>query len=933
MKHIAILLSLFTFHSSLFTLSASAALPVKWDVELTAQPPQVFTLQRPRGETYELEAVLKMRGKPFEPAITNACIYWQTNGMENLYWSAPASVSNHCLRATWLPSMDPGATTVRGYIGDPGHIYAAAFQFRFIASPGATPNELPLPQKVIDFSKVTVLNPPWPSGSVRPLPPYLHYLEFDDVYIEDARAWYAQHDHEQNAGGCSAVRIGNDFGRNYDLTYDEMPEFVVRVSSKDGRHASVGVANVRTDLTEEIVCSGSFSTLYRVLPGRVVDGINDAGVVVAVNVIPRDETKDPEHGETRNLHPFEVVRHVLDNYASAEEAAEYVADHYYIPEESPDSYHWMIADANGTFLVEDGRSLQGSTVRSSVSNYRISTTDEYGSGRGRRSILESAESVEQALSLARYTNAYEAGWPWPDEFAGMTDEHGKIPYSDPDRLRAWADTYVTPLLDPVTRKPRARGNGCWQSVHSSIYDLTNRTLRIAVQEQHDRWYTFAGPSACADNLYRGLGDEYVYESAGMSSFRWESDRPDALAAVGDQQPWVEYESGGYTEWSIYFTIGDAYYWGYAYDSTLSPEVYFNCYADYWDEDRGEWIYDSLTLVGKRKSQGWKRQYPIDTFAHQSQLTSAVRAFNSMSNTLYSGETKEMRTGEYNQYGTGWGYFRRPLGSDFRSWRIRTPKTSMSGPATSGSMTISSIQLFSGATTYVTATSNPLALRDGQWMTGQRLLETRGSYGSDSVELADYVYSAVPIVAGSNDAYYVNYKLVNISRSPMVFEVTPITDGWVETYEWIGGQQKRMFYRDLDFGWLERRHYQSYSYYYNFTRPKRIYVEPGTCAATNTVPLTFWLVSDDKDGSASDPTTSSGAVIYNLENTVRTYTMNLTFNTSQYDDYIQPAGRVVTESCANLIYDEVNQATFRIAVSNGCAFIEYVSARDWRKEEL
>lgn len=142
----------------------AAALPEDWEVDLAAKQPQVFTLQRPRGETYELKAVLKRHGKPFEPAITNACIYWQTNGMENLYWSAPASVSNNVLRATWLPSMDPGATTVRGYIGDPGHIYAAAFQFRFIASPGPLPNSLPLPTPVIDFARVRVLNPPWGSG-------------------------------------------------------------------------------------------------------------------------------------------------------------------------------------------------------------------------------------------------------------------------------------------------------------------------------------------------------------------------------------------------------------------------------------------------------------------------------------------------------------------------------------------------------------------------------------------------------------------------------------------------------------------------------------------------------------------------------------------------------------------------------------------------
>ena len=152
---------LIAFLALLAPAALLAAVPKKWDVDLNAQPPQVFTLQRPRGETYELTAVLKDQGKPFAPAITNVCIYWQTNGMENLYWSAPASVSSNVLRATWNPSMDPGATTVRGYIGDPGHIYAAAFQFRFIASPGPLPNALPLPTPRIDFAAVEVANAPW----------------------------------------------------------------------------------------------------------------------------------------------------------------------------------------------------------------------------------------------------------------------------------------------------------------------------------------------------------------------------------------------------------------------------------------------------------------------------------------------------------------------------------------------------------------------------------------------------------------------------------------------------------------------------------------------------------------------------------------------------------------------------------------------------
>ena len=344
------IIPLFTFTLFLH-LSLSAALPQKWDVELAAQPPQVFTLQRPRGETYELEAVLKMHGKPFAPAITNACIYWQTNGMENLYWSAPASVSNNCLRASWLPSMDPGATSVRGYIGDPGRIYAAAFQFRFIASPGATPNVLPLPTPVIDFAKVTVLNPPWGSGggdgaTALKIAPYLFERTFDDTYPEDA-AWY--YHQPQDYGSCSARRVGGVLERNYDWKFDDAAEFVVRMTATPGHFASVGVANCGTNLTEEFVTSGKPSRYYKCLPGRVVDGINEKGVVCEVNVLDTP-SQWPTTGE---IHCLAAVRWALDHGTSAGMVASNLVAKIYIPA-GFGNFHWMIADAYETWIVENG---------------------------------------------------------------------------------------------------------------------------------------------------------------------------------------------------------------------------------------------------------------------------------------------------------------------------------------------------------------------------------------------------------------------------------------------------------------------------------------------------------------------------------------------------------------------------------------------------
>ena len=161
------LLTLLTLHFSLFTLSASAAVPLKWTVETSRAVPAQFEAYQ--GETLALEAALQSYGKPLEAPL-NYSLYWQTNGMGSAYWSTNVSnVSNlsnpsNLLRATWTPSMETGAKVYNCFIGQPGTIYHAAFQLRLRPSPGETPNELPLPQKVIDFANVTVLNPPWSGG-------------------------------------------------------------------------------------------------------------------------------------------------------------------------------------------------------------------------------------------------------------------------------------------------------------------------------------------------------------------------------------------------------------------------------------------------------------------------------------------------------------------------------------------------------------------------------------------------------------------------------------------------------------------------------------------------------------------------------------------------------------------------------------------------
>lgn len=350
------------------------------------------------------------------------------------------------------------------------------------------------------------------SGAARMLPKYLHYAEFDDCYAADAAAYYeriggGRDRGEGIGGGCSVLRRGNLVGRNYDWRLDEAAEFVVKVSPLGSRHGSVGVASLGTNLTERMVTSGRHTDLYRVLPGRTVDGINDAGLVAEVNVIPYDAASSPTQGVTRTLHAFGVVRYALDNFGSAREAAEYVAEHYYIPEGSAYAYHWSFSDAEGSWIVEDGRcakATQGQVMSMSMTNFRIwwvarfidpetgridrealAAEDPYGTGVERFEAMYGMEDVAEALREVAYTKTYLAATE-PRRISEFAEE-GVARVDEAEALSNVAERVIAAWRG----REAARAQGIWwQTVHSSIYDIERRTLAIAVQEDFGTRYVF-----------------------------------------------------------------------------------------------------------------------------------------------------------------------------------------------------------------------------------------------------------------------------------------------------------------------------------------------------------------------------------------------------------------------------------------------------------
>lgn len=321
-------------------------------------------------------------------------------------------------------------------------------------------------------------------GAARPLPKYLHALDFADSYPDEAAEYYRSRGNGKTDGGCSAVRDGGFLYRNFDYPFDERAEFVVRMSSGKDRFASVGVAQVGTNLTEQIVTSGKWSKWYKALPGATVDGINENGVCVEVNVVDGPVTNG-WHTDG-DLHPLAAVRWVLDNATNAQSAAEYLAANIRFPTGWTQNFHYMVADTDKAYVVENGTAYDCNSIFT-VSEFPTMTNfsvHDFGEGAGKERFTLLVQYGGASITNAWYTRAYRPDTtpPWVSEFGG-----------DWNAL-ALATNYWARSTKEAHRGESFNGTNWWQTVHTSVYDLSNRVLRVAVQETDD-WYVFQVPAS------------------------------------------------------------------------------------------------------------------------------------------------------------------------------------------------------------------------------------------------------------------------------------------------------------------------------------------------------------------------------------------------------------------------------------------------------
>lgn len=302
------------------------------------------------------------------------------------------------------------------------------------------------------------------------------------------------------SGGCSSVRNGNWYGRNYDWKYDDSIEYLVRTPRTSGRYGSIGFASNTED--------------FRLLPFMMLDGINDCGVVANTNVVPSDKGvtsgTTPSISKEIEICSLMLVRYILDHFSTARTAVDFIENYMsvYVPTtllKIGYETHLMIADETDTYLVEFygnetvvikllaneymtnfylsdvTQNADGTVYTPASDGHRASENNisANGSGLERYNLIvdnydacDTKDGMRELMNKLKFTNAYKEA-NWFTEFVGINGLTVDSDLADFEDVVAQAKKLY---------EHRIRNGKTWHTVHSAVYDIEHRSVSVIVQE-------------------------------------------------------------------------------------------------------------------------------------------------------------------------------------------------------------------------------------------------------------------------------------------------------------------------------------------------------------------------------------------------------------------------------------------------------------------
>ena len=295
----------------------------------------------------------------------------------------------------------------------------------------------------------------------------------------------------------------------------------------------------------QYAASASGIAAYNLLPTAMADGINERGVVISVNSVLAGEAEDGIPGTKDGLkdpvHIACVQRLVLDRATNAQHAVRIIAGlggRLYGTTCETSVLHYLVSDPRETLAVEivKGRvvarhiglmtnfnlnwnpatrePIDDSCAGWSAKDYwlppqnRALTDDErsrlartyapHAEGIERFAVLRdgcvaagaSVQAMADLLRSVRYTRLYDEK-AVPQRITDLVSEETTVFDLYPTSAAKLAEnreyfrSEILPELDSIRDGVRDPALDIWITVHSAVYDIPNRTLRIVAQEDFD----------------------------------------------------------------------------------------------------------------------------------------------------------------------------------------------------------------------------------------------------------------------------------------------------------------------------------------------------------------------------------------------------------------------------------------------------------------
>lgn len=272
------------------------------------------------------------------------------------------------------------------------------------------------------------------------------------------------------------------FGRNYD--FSKTNTCIVFTEKNEGRHATISTVDLQflgidvdknvEGLMDKITCLAAAYT--------PLDGINDAGVSCGIymtyqggeeTVSTNQNTDKPDFTSTT------LLRLILDYADNVDEAVE-ITSSYDLHDSAKTSYHYMVADASGRSAILEWVGANDAADNDG-SGRELKVT--YNDNDAHIGDMEAAADYQVITNFIIQPGYYDES---PAEDKKGYDRYERI-YEELNKTNGIVrdEEAAMNILSIVGRRTWKNddGNGC--TVHSVVYNLTDKTMMWVPNENYD----------------------------------------------------------------------------------------------------------------------------------------------------------------------------------------------------------------------------------------------------------------------------------------------------------------------------------------------------------------------------------------------------------------------------------------------------------------